>query len=449
MATAADTEHPAVLDEGTVLDLGVDALADVRERVARHLAQRGVTFGGSPFVVDPVPRALTAPEWSHLEAGLVQRVRALNAFVLDVYGERRILDAGVVPAHVVQSAVHHAPELIGARLGPAPVAVAGLDVLRAPDGEFLVLEDNVRTPSGLAYAMAAREALDAHLPPPPERVPIAGAVELLGAALRAAAPLGREDPAVVVLSDGPSNVAWYEHRTLAERLDVPIVALEDLEARADGTVAARIDGRTRRVDVVYRRTDEDRVTDEAGRVTPVARALLAACHRGTLTCVNAFGTGVADDKLTHAYVEAMVRFYLGEEPRIRSVPTYDLGDERVRERILARIDEVVVKPRAASGGHGVVLGPLATEHERRAVAGAIREAPHEYIAQEMIRFSRHPTVVGDALELRHVDLRAMVFVAGDAVTALPGGLTRVALEEGELVVNSSQDGGGKDTWVLR
>jgi uncharacterized circularly permuted ATP-grasp superfamily protein len=215
-------------------------------------------------------------------------------------------------------------------------------------------------------------------------------------------------------------------------------------------VHAPVDGRRRRLDVVYRRTDEDRLTGDDGEPTPLGRLLLEPCRAGTLACVNAFGAGVADDKLAHAYVEEMVRFYLGEEPRLRSVPTYDLGDAAVRERLLDRMDELVIKPRAESGGNGIFVGPHARSRDRAAMAEAVRRAPEEFVAQETIMLSEHPTVVdGGRLEPRHVDLRAIVLLAGGRAAALPGGLTRVALEEGSLVVNSSQGGGAKDTWVLR
>jgi carboxylate-amine ligase len=258
------------------------------------------------------------------------------------------------------------------------------------------------------------------------------------------APRGGDDPVVVVLSDGPSNSAFYEHRTLAAGLGLPLVRLEDLHPVPDGIAV----GRDERVDVVYRRTDEDRVTDERGRPTPVARTLLAACHRGELTCANGFGSGIADDKLVHAYVEDMIRFYLGEEPRLRSVPTHDLGSPRVRDRALARLGELVVKPRAGSGGDGVFVGPRASAAEREAVARAVAARPYAFIAQETVCLSRHPTVIDGRLEPRHVDLRMFAFAAGEDVRVMPGGLTRVALEAGSLVVNSSREGGGKDTWVL-
>jgi carboxylate-amine ligase len=439
---------------GHVLDaLAGQDLDALRERLAAEVAARDVTFGHGAdapvFRLDPVPRVLGAAEWAELEAGLVQRVRALNAFVADAHGERRIVREGVVPARVLDTAEHFEPRLAGAPVpGHGPVVIAGLDLVRDPSGAFLVLEDNVRTPSGLAYAVGAREALGALLDARAAVDP-APAFELLGAALRAAAPAGVDEPCVVVVSDGPDNSAWFEHREIAERLGLGLLRPDDLEVRG-GEVRTAVDGRERRVDVVYRRTNEDRLTGDDGELTPLGARLLEPLRNGTVACVNAFGAGVADDKLAHAYVEEMVRFYLGEEPRLRSVPTHDLGDPHVRERLLDRMDEVVVKPRAESGGHGVFVGPHAHGHDREAMAREVEASPERFVAQETVMLSCHPTVVdGGRLEPRHVDLRALVLLAGDRAGALPGGLTRFALEAGSLVVNSSQGGGAKDTWVLR
>jgi uncharacterized circularly permuted ATP-grasp superfamily protein len=325
------------------------------------------------------------------------------------------------------------------------VGVAGLDVVRDPDGRFLVLEDNVRTPSGFAYVFPAREALDRHLPGrlAEGRVPYDSAIDLLARSLRDAAPDGAGDPSIVLLSDGPSSPAWYEHERLAQVLEIPLVEVGDLSVRA-GRLVARTEDRAVPVDVVYRRTDEDRLTDEGGELTEVGAAMFEPLSRGTLACVNAFGAGVADDKLIHAYVEDMVRFYLGEEPLIRSVRTYDPGIREHREEIVERIEELVVKPRSGYGGQGVVVGPHAEAGDLRETARALAERPEDYVAQEMVMLSTHPTLVDDRLEPRHVDLRPYAF--GGEVA--PGGVTRVALDRGALVVNSSQRGGAKDTWVM-
>ncbi len=414
-------------------------LAGETERVRRAVDATGCRFGPTPFRVDAVPRVLTHAEWAPLAAGLEQRVRALDAFLRDVYGARRIVAEGVVPARVVEGAEHLEPELAELPVPPVRVAIAGLDVIREPSGRFVVLEDNLRTPSGLAYLVAARAAVGARRAsdgaapvPVAERV-----VALLGRALRACG----ERPAVV--TDGRGNSAYWEHAWLAERLGVPLVELRDLDRDGPRLLAGG-----EPVDVVYRRTDEDRLRDERGALTRVGRALLEPLRAGTLACVNALGNGVADDKLVHAYVEEMVRFYLGEEPLVRSVETFDLGEPRAREEVLDRLDEVVVKPRAGYGGVGVFVGPNATDDERDRIAAIVRADPAAFIAQDCVRFSVHPTVVDGALAPRHVDLRAFVVFDGERAEAVPGGLSRVAFAEGELVVNSSQGGGAKDTWIL-
>ena len=413
---------------------------------AHAVRDRGAYFGKSDaFAVDPVPRVISAEEWRGLAAGLVQRVRALNAFLDDVYGERRIVAEGVIPPRVVDHADHFEPWMLGVDVRGARIAVAGLDVVRDASGRFMVLEDNVRTPSGIAYAEVAREVVCDLLDAPP-----VGGFEpsyaVLADALRAAAPDGVDDPSIVLLSDGPGNSAWFEHRRLSRRLGIPIVTFDDLDIR-DGGVAARVDGHTVPVDVIYRRTDTDSLRDPYHRPTKLA-VLLGPVRRGAVGMVNVPGTGVADDKLVHAYVEQMVGFYLGEEPLIRSVPTYDLSEPSTLAYVLGRIGELVVKPRSDHGGRGVMIGPHARAEDLAQVARMIAARPDRFIAQETIPLSRHPTVCDGRLEPRHVDLRAFVLSAGEHVHVAPGGLTRVALDPGALVVNSSQNGGGKDTWVL-
>jgi uncharacterized circularly permuted ATP-grasp superfamily protein len=429
-------------------------LAALAALLADDVAAAGVSFRADDeeddsFYLDGVPRLLEAESWAGLAAGLEQRVRALDRFVADVYGEREIVAAGVVPARAIDSCDHLEPTLRELPTPPVRIAVAGLDVVRDATGEFLVLEDNVRTPSGLAYALAAREALDRHFPEqtsaPPQ--PVTEAVAMLRRALFAAAPEGVEEPSIVVLSDGPVNSAFYEHKRLARELVLPGVTLDDLSVRA-GRLHARCDGTDRPVDVVYRRTDEDRLTDEDGRHTTVGAALHEPLRNGTLTVMNGFGTGVADDKLIHAYVEDIVRFYLGEEPLLSSVRTYDLGVPEVLEMALDRVDELVIKPRAGHGGRGVVVAPHAHDEDIRRTAEEVRADPANFIAQELVMLSRHPTMIDGRLQPRHVDLRPFVFLSPAGAEVGPGGLTRVALERDALVVNSSQRGGIKDTWVL-
>ncbi|HEY4827896.1 MAG TPA: circularly permuted type 2 ATP-grasp protein [Solirubrobacteraceae bacterium] len=428
---------------------GVD-LADLRGRVNRHLAEREVTFGTRPFVVDPIPRLITPGEWEELAAGLAQRADALNRFLLDAYGERRIVEAGVVSGEAIQEAEGFEPDLLG-RLpaGSPPAAIVGFDVVREPSGRFLVLEDNVRTPSGFEYALAARAALTANLPPgcpvPRPVEPITG--ELLLAVIKAAAPDGRDDPSIVILTDGPSNVAFSEHSRAAARIGVPLVTLDQLAPSEDELYLELDGGQRRRVDVLYRRCDEDRVRDEHGELTEVARAVLRPWLTGNLGLVNAFGNGVADDKLIHGHVDDFIRFYLGQEPIVRSVPTYDFPRPSGEVETVQRLREHVVKPRHGHGGAGVVIGPQATDRELDELAGEVNRRPQSYISQPKISLSSHPTVIDDRIEPRHVDLRVFAFCTAQ-ITLMPGGLSRVALEKDKLIVNSSQSGGGKDTWVL-
>jgi uncharacterized circularly permuted ATP-grasp superfamily protein len=423
--------------------LGED-LAALAAGVREALDGRGVNFrsagGVADFLVCPVPRVIGAAEWAELEAGLAQRVRALEAFVADVYGPQRAIAEGVVPRRLIETSDGYEPAMRGARPAGSWVGVAGLDLVRDAAGELLVLEDNLRTPSGFAYAVEARRAVLAQLDPPGELAPrtLAGLPELLGGTLRAAAPEGVEDPYAVVLTDGPDNSAAFEHAWAAEQLGIPLVEPADLELRGD---VLRHGGRA--VDVVYRRTDADTVDTEVGRLlVPPARA-------GTLGLVNEFGTGVADDKLAHAYVEDMVRFHLGEEPRLRSVETLDLCVPEQLERALDELETLVVKPRLGHGGHGVIVCPHAEPEDVERVRAQLIAQPADYIAQPTVEISLHPTVIGDELRPRHVDLRPFVFQHGTGkAVVMPGGLTRVAFEEGAMVVNSTQNGGAKDTWVL-
>jgi uncharacterized circularly permuted ATP-grasp superfamily protein len=428
-------------------------LDDVAGAVQSDLGARGVGFGGgdahAPFRVDPVPRIVEHGEWELLSRALAQRVQALIAFVADVYGERAIVAAGVVPERVVDSAEYLERDMEGVPISSATY-VAGLDLVRGADGRLRVLEDNLRTPSGIAYALAARAAVDAHLPliPPPARLDPAPIHDLLGAALRAAAPGTIDDPVVALLSDGPTNSAWYEHRELARALGIPIVLPGDLSVRGGRARGRLEDGRMHELHVIYRRTDEDRLRSADGRRTWLAETLLEPLQSGKVAVVNPFGSGVADDKLVHAYVERMVRFYCGEEPLIESVRTYDLGDDDVRAEVLPRLDELVVKPRGGYGGAGVVVCPHATPEDREGARRAVERAPDRYVAQELVEISTHPTVQGDHLEPRHVDLRPFVIGSGGTAETAPVALTRVAFTRGSLVVNSSQNGGGKDTWLM-
>ena len=414
----------------------LDALGDpgdLAARVKERLRGREVTFGAAAdglFALDPVPRVLTGAEWSELQVGVAQRLKALDAFVADLYGEQRALDEGVVPRAAVESSPHYEPSMRGAPVARW-IAFAGLDVVRCPDGRFRVIEDQVRMASGLAYAVAARETLRDLLPVDPPRADLTLAYGELALALRDASPVA--EPVIVLLSEGPSAAGWWEHVRLGRELCAPVITLADLELR-DGRLVAWLDGRRRAVDVVYHRTDEDRFSG-----TPL-ELLIEPCVRGTLTVVNAPGAGVADDKLVHPYVDELVRFFLGEEPllpSVRSLPAAEVED----------LDEFVVKPRGEMGGEDVVIWRDADEATRARLREAIEADPLAYVAQELVALSVHPTVCDGRLEPRHVDLRPYAVLDGNGVRVMPGGISRVALEAGSLVVNSGRGGGAKDTWV--
>ncbi len=409
------------------------------ERTKDALRGRAVTFDAAPdgiFALDPVPRLLDEHEWTGLRQGIVQRLEALEEFLRDVYGDARIVEAGIVPSAVVESSPHFEPSMRGAPVRRW-ISVAGLDVVRGPDGRFRVLEDQVRMPAGLAYAVVARETLRELLPVAPPQADHSPVFGELALALRDAAPEGVAEPNAVLLCEGRSAGGWWEHERLARELCAPAVTLADLEHR-DGRLVAWIDGRTRAVDVVYHRTDEDRFSG-----TALGAALLEPCRAGTLACVNAPGSGLADDKLVHAYVEEMIRFYLGAEPLLPSIPSHGLDEPGV----LDRLDEMVVKPRGEMGGEGVVIWRDADAETRKRERARIERDPRGFVAQELVTLSVHPTVRGERLEPRHVDLRPYATVDDGGVHLLPGGLSRVALDRGSMIVNSGQGGGVKDTWA--
>jgi uncharacterized circularly permuted ATP-grasp superfamily protein len=419
-------------------------LGDIKARVRGRLAKLGVMYrpnsGQTAFPFDPIPRVLGGDEWRHLETGIAQRARALSAFVADAYGDRRIVAEGVVPSRVIDTAEHYEPSLRHVTPpGGQWVGIAGLDLVRGPDGAFLVLEDNLLTPSGFGYAAVAREAIVSVLEPPPGAAPHGydDLPRLLAGTLRAAAPGGRE-PYLVVLTDSPENPAYWEHEWAARAIGVPIVVPGDL--RMDGD---RLMHGAHAVDAVYRRSNDDMLDTDVGRL------LEPAIRAGTLGVVNAFGCGVGDDKLAHAYVEDMIRFYLGEEPALHSVSTLDLGRPEQLERALDTFADLVVKPRAGQGGIGVVVCPHAEAADVEELRDRVRDSPEEWVAQPFVELSLHATLVDGTIAHRHVDLRPFAFMQGaEGAQVLTGGLTRFAMDEGAVVVNTTLNGGFKDTWVL-
>lgn len=439
----ADAARPTDQTDPTQRPSSAAERDELSRRVNAVLEERGVRFGGAgghAFRADPVPRLLDPDEWELLSGGLAQRIRALDAFVADVYAERRCVTDGVVPAHVLDAT----PYLEEGLAGSAPVAgawisVAGFDVVRDEDGTLLVLEDNVRTPSGMAYAMAVSEAVSEVLGVEPSS-DLGECTAALRRCLEATNPEG--DGALVLLTDGPDNSAYYEHRRLAGEAGLELVVLDDL--RRDGEGLRLADGTP--VRAVYRRTGQDGLTASDPAVD-VAGVLLEPWRSGRTGMVNCYGTGVADDKSVYAHVDDMVRYYLDEEPRVGSVRTYDLTEADRLQEALDRLPELVAKPRDGAGGEGVVIGPTASSEQLAATRQAMRDEPTRWIVQDVVSLSTQPTIVDGVPQPRHVDLRPFVFFDGREVTVPRGGLTRVALEEGQMVVNSSQDGGAKATWV--
>ena len=458
--------HYAPLAKALVA-LDSDDLARAERRRTAAFRSQGITFtvygdekdpeGNGierTFPMDLVPRIIPAGEWSALELGLKQRVTALNRFLDDLYvGGMQIVRDGVIPRWLVMSSEGFTREAFGV---PVPLGarclVAGIDVIRDGDGTYRVLEDNLRSPSGISYVIENRAALARVLPQlfAGEQVrPVDQYGSMLLAALqRVAPPAAGDSPTVVVLTPGIFNSAYFEHVFLATQMGVELVEGRDLVVE-DHVVYMRTTRGLRRVDVIYRRIDDDFLDPVVFRPDSSlgVPGLMSAARAGNVTVANAVGNGVADDKAVYAYVPDMIRYYLGEEPLLANVPTYLLWDADQRNEVLSRLDQLVVKPVAEAGGYGLVIGPTATDAELAECRAAIERDPRNYIAQEVMSLSRHPCLVDDHLEGRHVDLRPFV-LSGERVEVVPGGLTRVALRKGSLVVNSSQGGGSKDTWVL-
>ncbi len=439
-----------------------DLLASRRAQAEYMFRRIGITFGvyGDkdaaerliPF--DIVPRLISRGEWRRLEAGLTQRARALNLFLKDVYGERAILKEGIVPPELILRNPFYRPEMIGRR---APhdvwVHIAGIDIVRVDGESFYVLEDNARTPSGVSYMLENREVTMRLLPDLFARhhvAPVDDYPDELLACLRSVAPrTGREEATIVILTPGLYNSAYYEHSFLADKLGVELVEGRDLFVE-DEQVFMRTTLGPRRVDVIYRRVDDDFLDPLVFNPTSIlgVPGLVGAYLAGNVTIANAIGTGVADDKAIYSYVPDFVRFYLSEEPLLKNVPTYRCREPDGLKYVLERLGELVVKEVNGSGGYGMLVGPHATVAQREQFAAKIKADPGNYIAQPTLALSTCPSSFEGGVASRHVDLRPFVLSGADGVRIVPGGLTRVALKEGSLVVNSSQGGGTKDTWVV-
>lgn len=423
--------------------------------------RQGITFAVADsddgiertWPLDLVPRIIPADEWDAIEAGLKQRVRALNHFLDDLYaGEGAIVNDGVVPRWLIESSSGYLPEVRGIAVPHrAHSVISGVDLVRGADGVVRVLEDNLRVPSGISYVLENRVAMTRVLPVAFGRYrvrPVNHYGASLLAALRSLAPAGVVDPTVVILTPGVLNSAYFEHAFLARQMGVELVEGRDLVV-VDQTVYMRTTRGLSRVDVIYRRIGDEFLDPVVFRTDSLlgVPGLMAAARAGTVTLANAVGNGVADDKGIYPYVPAMIDYYLGEEALLPNVTTYLPWEPDQRRWVLDNLDRLVVKPVAEAGGYGIVIGPTADDATLSGVAAQIEAEPRSFIAQEVVQLSTHPSLVHGGLAPRHIDLRPFV-LAGEDIEVIPGGLTRVALREGSLIVNSSQGGGSKDTWVL-
>lgn len=437
-----------------------EALAAKREEADLIFRRVGITFAvygdtaGTERLIpfDIVPRIITHAEWTKMEAGLRQRVTALNMFLHDIYHEQNIVKAGIVPAEQIFRNVQYRPEMQDITVASDIYAhIAGIDIVRAGEGEFYVLEDNLRVPSGVSYVLQNRSMMMRLFPSlfsTYKVAPVAHYPDLLLDNLRSVAPTGVSDPVVVVMTPGMYNSAYFEHAFLAQQMGVELVEGKDLFVR-DNNVFMRTTRGPQRVDVIYRRVDDDFLDPLAFRADSAlgVPGLLSVYRAGRVTLANAIGTGVADDKSIYPFVPDIIRFYLSEEPLLLNVPTWQCRKKQDLDYTLANLDKLVVKEVHGSGGYGMLIGPSASQEQLDGFRARLKAKPDSYIAQPTLSLSTCPTYVDNGIAPRHIDLRPFV-LSGNSISMVAGGLTRVALVEGSLVVNSSQGGGTKDTWVL-
>jgi uncharacterized circularly permuted ATP-grasp superfamily protein len=405
------------------------------------------------FPFDIIPRILTAVEWEHIEKGIKQRLRALNLFLKDIYSAQQIVKDGIIPAELIASCPHYTREVFGIKVPhDLYVHISGIDLIRGDDGTFYILEDNLRTPSGVSYMLANREVTKRIFPDllTNSRVRMVSNYPLiLHNILSSLAPQQISNPTVVLLTPGVFNSAYFEHTFLARQMGIDLVEGRDLLVDSH-KVYMKTTGGLQQVHVIYRRIDDDFLdplvfkSDSALGVP----GLMSAYRKGNVAIVNAVGNGVADDKAVYAYVPDMIKYYLNETIILPNVPTYSLQNEDQKKYVLQNIEKLVIKRTNQSGGYGMVMGDKATEKELRDVKKAMKKAPREFIAQPIIKLSTVPCFINGKLQPRHVDLRPYALCGPNGIQIVPGGLTRVALREGSLVVNSSQGGGSKDTWVV-
>ncbi|WP_029150497.1 circularly permuted type 2 ATP-grasp protein [Microbacterium indicum] len=434
-----------------------DELRGRTDALASSYLAQGVTFDFAgeerAMPVDPLPRIIHYDEWVRVEAGVRQRVRALEAFLDDAYGAQRAVADGVIPAKLVASSEYFSRQAAGIRYANGVrVHVGGIDLIRDEHGEMRVLEDNVRIPSGVSYVISNRRVMAQTFPEMFEQLavrPVGEYPTRLLQALKNAAPAGVEDPCIVVMTPGVYNSAYFEHSLLARLMGVELVEGRDLVCTG-GKVFMHTTRGPQRVDVIYRRVDDDYIDPLQFRADSVlgTPGLMLAARLGNVTLANGVGNGVADDKLTYTYLPDLTRYYLGEEPILKNVDTWRLEDPGALEEVLDRLDELVVKPVDGSGGKGLVVGPDASRAELDALRAKLIADPRGWIAQPVVMLSTIPTIVDDGIRPRHADLRPFAVNDGNDIWVQPGGLTRVALPEGQLVVNSSQGGGTKDTWIV-
>jgi uncharacterized circularly permuted ATP-grasp superfamily protein len=445
-----------------LLNLGADELRRSKQEADQSFFNQGITFTvyGSAkgteriFPHDLLPRIITAAEWETIERGLTQRITALNLFLKDVYHEARIIEEGVVPGKIVYTCKHYRREMRGIKVPrDVYVTVVGTDLIRTPEGNFVVLEDNLRVPSGVSYMLTSRRVMK-HIFPTLFRKcrvrPIEQYSQVLLSALKSLAPEGRTEPTVVLLTPGSYNSAYFEHTYLARQMGIELVEGRDLLVH-DNVVYMRTTFGLQRVDVIYRRIDDDYLDPLVfeGHSALGAVGLFNAYRAGNVAFANALGTGVADDKAIYAYVPKIIKYYLNEDPILENVETLLMSDAAQRDHVCQKLDQYVVKAVGESGGYGMLIGPHSTSEQRSEFRDRIMAEPRNYIAQPTINLSTAPCFVDGTIEPRHVDLRPYVVYGGENITIVPGGLTRVALRKGSLVVNSSQGGGSKDTWVLQ
>ena len=454
----APREHCTQVYE-TLTQLSEEELVNIQDRVTRSFSNEGITFtvygdeeaDERTIPVDCLPRVISSSDWLHLEAGLTQRIKALNLFLEDVYGRARIVHDGVIPVDMVRGCPQYRVEMRG--FSPPHgtwVAICGTDLVRTNDG-FMVLEDNLRVPSGVSYMLANRKVAKSSLRRLYRRSrvrEVSGYGRMLQETLRELAPKGQPDPCIVLLTPGVYNATFYEHIFLARELGAGLVEGRDLLVN-DGFVYMRTTKRLRRVDVVYRRLDDDFMDPLVFRPDSLlgVPGLMHAYKLGNVTLVNAPGTGVADDKSVYAYVPDMIRYYLSEEPVLANVETKQCRRPKDLEYTLDNLQDLVVKRVGESGGYGMLIGPHSTPEERVEYARQVRADPAGFISQPVLALSRSPCLIGGRFKPRHVDLRPFV-LHGRKTRIVPGAFCRVALRRGSLVVNSSQGGGGKDLWVL-